>query len=271
MTTLSSYLSIANNMSTWLSATAQSPAVSVATKYFEDNIGKVTSADQLVSNTRLFDYAMTAFGLGDMSYAQGLMKQVLAQGVSNSNALANTLNNPNIFAFAKAFDFVDNGSSTTDSQSLVTNVVNRYLENSLQTTEGQQNPGVQLALYFQENAPNVTSIYGVLADKNLLTVVQTALGISPLTSEEPIDTQAQMLSSQINISDFQNPPKLQAFIERFAAMYDSNNAGSNGGSASSGSTTTTLFDPSGSASSGSAIGLDPSVLMQAQNINFSNL
>jgi Protein of unknown function (DUF1217) len=156
MTTLSTYLSITNNMARWLSATAQSPAVSVATKYFEDNIGKVTSANELVSNTRLFDYAMTPFGLGDMTYAQGLMKQVLAQGVSSPNALANTLPNPNINAFAKAFDFVDNGSSTTTSASLVANVVNRYLENSLQTTQGQQDPGVQLALYFQENAPNVT-------------------------------------------------------------------------------------------------------------------
>jgi hypothetical protein len=74
MSTLSTYLSITNNMPRWLSATARSPAVSVATKYFEDNIGKVTSANAFVSNTRLFDYAMTAFGLGDMSYAQGRMK-----------------------------------------------------------------------------------------------------------------------------------------------------------------------------------------------------
>jgi hypothetical protein len=192
MTTLSSYLSITSNMSRWLTATAQSPAVSVATKYFEDNIGKVKSANDLVSNPRLFDYAMTAFGLGDMTYAQGLMKQVLAQGVSSSNALANTLPNPNIQAFARAFDFVDNGSSTTTPPSLVEDVINRYLENSLQTTQGHQDPGVQLALYFQQNAPNVTSIYGILGDKNLLTVVQTALGISPLTSAEPIDTQAHI-------------------------------------------------------------------------------
>lgn len=80
MTTLSTYLSISNNMSRWLSATAKSPAVSVATKYFEDNIGKVKSANDLVSNPRLFNYAMTAFGLGDMTNARGLMKQVLAQG-----------------------------------------------------------------------------------------------------------------------------------------------------------------------------------------------
>jgi hypothetical protein len=95
----------------------------------------------------------------------------------------------------------------------------------LETNQGKQNPGVQLALYFQRNAPNVTSIYGVLADKNLLTVVQTALGISPLTSGEPVDAQAHLLQGKLKLADFQDPKKLQAFISRFAALYDYNNAG----------------------------------------------
>jgi len=73
----------------------------------------------------------------------------------------------------------------------------------------------------------------------LLTVVQTALGISPLTSAEPLDTQAHLLSKLVNISDFKNPAKLQSFIERFAAMYDSNN---NSGPESSRSTVAALFN-----------------------------
>jgi hypothetical protein len=229
-TTLSSYLTVANNLGRWQSITSKTPEVSVQTTYFQDKIGSVKSADDLLSNTRLFDFAMTAFGLGDMTYAKGLMKQVLQQGVTSSKALANTLHNPNILAFAKAFDFVDNGASTTSSSALVADVVNRYVENSLEKSQGEQNPGVQLALYFQQHAPAVTSIYGILADKNLLTVVQTALGISPNTSAQPIDTQARLLSSRLKVSDFQDPAKLQKFIARFAAMYDLNNSNSTGGS-----------------------------------------
>ncbi len=66
--------------------------------------------------------------------------------------------------------------------------------------------------------------YSILADKNFLTVVQTALGISPYTSQEDIDTQAKLLSGNINFSDFQDPAKLQKFIEKFCALYDENNA-----------------------------------------------
>lgn len=224
MTTLSSYLQIANNLTKWQSITAKSPEVAVQTKYFEDHIGKVTSAEELMKDTRLFNYAMTAFGLGDITYAKGLMKKVLAEGVSDSGALANTLSNSNIKAFAEAFDFAADGADTTSSSTLVQNVVSRYTEQALEANQAEQNPGVQLALYFQQHAPSVTSVYGILADKNLLSVVQTALGISPLTSAQSIDTQARFLTSKLDITDFQDPKKLQSFIARFAAMYDFNNS-----------------------------------------------
>ena len=109
------------------------------------------------------------------------MKKVLAQGVTNSKALANTLQNPNIRAFANAFNFADHGASTTASAALVADAVNRYLENSLQAAQGQQDPGVQLALYFQQNAPNITSIYGILGDKNLL-LFRPSLPLLPLNA-----------------------------------------------------------------------------------------
>ena len=35
-----------------------------------------------------------------------------------------------------------------------------------------------------------------------------------------------MLSSKLNLSDFQDPAKLQTFIERFSVLYDENNASS---------------------------------------------
>ena len=127
---------------------------------------------------------------------------------------------------AQTFNFAADGASTTSSTAIQSGVVNNYIEQTLESNQGKSDPGVELALYFQQNAPNITNAYDILANKNLLTVVQTALGISPLTSEEDIDTQANMISSKLNVSDFQDPTKLQNFIERFCALYDINNAGS---------------------------------------------
>ncbi|MBY6241758.1 DUF1217 domain-containing protein [Methylosinus sp. Sm6] len=265
MTTLSSYLQIANNQAKWQSITAKSPDVATQTKYFQDNIGKVKSADEFMKDERLFDYAMTAFGLGDMTYAKGMMKKVLEQGVG-SGSLAVTLNNSNIKAFATAFDFVDNGEETTSSATLVDTVTSRYAEQALETDQGEQNPGVELALYFQRKAPEITSAYGILADSKILSVVQTALGLSTDTSSQSIDSQAKMLTSKVDFADFQNSETLQKFISRFAAMYDFNNAGSDPNSQSS--LMSTLFSAS---SSGSSAGVDSSLLLALQGVRFSSL
>ena len=220
-TTLSSYLSIANDLTKWRTITAKSPAVALQTTYFKANIGKVRTIDDLMKNTRLFNFAMTAFGLSDKIGAKALMRKVLEQGATNSRALANTLNDPRILAFARTFDFATHGQDTTARPEVQTDVVSKYVEQTLETNQKNQNPGVELAMYFRRQAPNVSNMFGVLADKKLLTVIQTALGISPLTSAQNIDVQARLLSAKLKLSDFQDPKKLNAFIARFGAMYDS--------------------------------------------------
>jgi len=223
MSTFTTYLTIANNLGRYQKMTAADPTVTQATKYFQANIGKITSADQFVKNTRLFNYAMTAFGLSDMTYAKTLIKKVLEQGTANSTALANKLNNPKILALAQAFNFSANGASTTTTAAATTDVVSKYVMQTLETNQGTQYPGVQLALYFQQNASKITDGYSILADSKLLSVVQTTLGISAYTSAENIDTQAKQFDRLLTYSDFKTPQKVQNFLERFTAQYDLNN------------------------------------------------
>ena len=156
---------------------------------------------------------MTAYGLGDMtSYGKGLIQQVLQQGTSSQSDLAHTLNNPQVLAMAQTFNFSADGASTASSTAVQSGVVNSYIEQTLDSdNQGQSNPGVELALHFQQHASNITNAYDVLADKNLLTVVQTALGISPYTSEERIDTQADMSFQQAQFQRSSGPCQASEF------------------------------------------------------------
>ena len=225
MSTLATYLQISNNLPKWQKMTASQPNVTQQTKYYQENIGKVKTPADLVNNFRLFSYVLNAYGLGDQVYAKSLFQKVLEQGTGSTKNLAYTLNDPRILALAKMFNFKASEASTTSSSAVKTDVVNNYVEQTLETNQGQSNPGVQLALYFQRNAPNIKTAYNILADKNLLTVVQTALGISPLTAAMNVDRQATMISNKLNIKDFQDPKKLAAFIQKFSALYDANNSG----------------------------------------------
>ncbi len=219
LSTTAAYLSISTNLAKQQAATASDPQVKNDTAYYLANIGKVTSIAGLVGNYRLFTYAMKAYGLEDMDYAKGLMTKVLEGGTTSSTALANTLTDKRYLAFAKAFDFASEGTSATQATAATTGTTAKYIEQSLEDTQGTQNEGVQLALYFTRNASSVTNVYGLLADTSLLKVVETAFGL-PASATADIDAQAATLSKLVKMSDLQDPAKVQKIAERFTAMWD---------------------------------------------------
>jgi len=163
-TTTSTYLSIENNLARYQKMVASEPAVKTATEYYAANIGNVKSISDLVDNYRLLSYALTAYGLGDQVNNKALVTQVLEGGYTSSKALANTLSNPNWAKFAQAFDFVGSGASSISTSSAVSTTETNYDEQSLESQQGQQDPGVQLALYFQRVAPTISSSYNVLGE-----------------------------------------------------------------------------------------------------------
>jgi len=220
MTTTSEYLSVSQNLSRYQAMTAAEPAVKTATDYYTSNIGGVNSIADLVGNYRLLSYALDAYGLGAYVNDTALVTKVLQGGVTNSKSLANTLGNPQWQAFAKAFDFVDQGAPSISSESAVAATTGDYVENQLENDEGQQDPGVQLALYFQRVAPTVTNAYEILGDPNLLKVVQTIFGLPPETGSTNIDQEASVISKLVPLSSLQDPKTLQTLVTRFTAMYD---------------------------------------------------
>jgi hypothetical protein len=219
-TTTAAYLSVTQNLSRYQAMTAAEPAVKTATAYYEANIGKATSIQDFVGNYRLLSYALNAYGLGQQINAKALITQVLEGGVSNPKSLANTLSDSRWKAFATAFDFVGQGASSLSSASAVKTTTSDYVEQQLESDQGAQDVGVQLALYFQRVAPTVSNEYSILADPNLVEVAQTIFGLSPTTSATNVDAQAKALSQLMPISDLQDPKALQQLTERFTAMYD---------------------------------------------------
>ncbi|WP_245496662.1 DUF1217 domain-containing protein [Lichenibacterium ramalinae] len=220
ISTTAAYLAVANNLSRQQAATASQGDVKNATDYYLANIGKVQTVGQFVNNYQLFSYAMKAFGLSDMTYAKGLMTKVLNGGVTSSSALANTLSDPRYKAFATAFNFAANGTSTTTSTAATTGTTAKYVEQTLEDNQGKTNQGVSNALYFSRHASSITSVYGLLADSTMLSVVETAYGISSTLGQSDIDTQAAVLTRVVPIADLQDESKVAKIISRYTAQYD---------------------------------------------------
>jgi len=247
------YDAIARNYSRTLARTATEPTAVRQTEYFKANIGKVKSTRDLINNSRLYSYGMKAFGLSDMMYAKGLIQKILEGEATRSSSLANTLHDPRYLALAETFNFAADGANATSPASLQQATISNYIEQTLKANAGQKNQGAQMALNFQRMPLQIMSAYSILADKMLLQVVETALGLPASLSQSPIDQQAKEISQESNVADFKDPSKLQKFIERFTANYDFK---------ISAPTTplTALFDNSGS------VGINSSLLLNLANL-----
>jgi Protein of unknown function (DUF1217). len=223
MSTLVSYRMITKDLTRSLQRTASSPQVERDSKYYLENIQKVKSIDDFLSDHRVYSFAMKAFGLEDMIYAKAYMRKVLTEGVDDSKSFANRLADKRFAEFAKTFNFARYGETTTAFSATREGTVERYVRQLLEEQAGAENEGVRLALYFQRKAPELKSVYGILADRALLAVVQTALGIPAEASAADIEVQAKMIEAKLNIEDFKDPEKLDKFLQRFAAAYDATN------------------------------------------------
>lgn len=239
ISTSTRYQIISNNLARTKATIEKDPTTKREIEYYQTNIKNIKTIDEFVKNDRIFKFAMKAYGLEDMAYAKGLFKKMLQGGVTDRLSMANKMSNPLYKDFAKAFDFVGKGAAATSAASATTEAVQKYIQITLEKKEGEQNQGVQLAMYFKRKAPSVTTTMGILADKALLKFVQTTFGIPASASKADLDLQVRNLEKHLNVKDLQDPKKVDKLIQRFSAMWDVNNA-----SAVATSPVLTLFDQS---------------------------
>jgi len=203
--------------------TPDNPVLQQQTQDYLKQVVDVKSIDDFLNNDTVYTYAIKAFGLDAKLGDKTFMRKILEGGVSDPNSFANQQTDKNYAAFAAAFDFAAHGDEATTYSVPEEGTVDAYMRQTMEDEAGAQNPGVQLALYFQRKASSITSAYDILADKALAKVVRTALRLPDSTAMLDIDKQASMIESKLNVEDFQDPAKLGDFLKRFTSLYDIDN------------------------------------------------
>jgi hypothetical protein len=215
-----SYQLIMKDLTGAIGRVGKQPVVSRETEYYLKNIGKIKTAEEFVADRRLFTYAMKAFGLEEMAYAKAFMLKAMNEGVADPDSFANRLTDKRYAEFVKTFNFHALGEATTGMSAARELTVERYMRQSLEDSEGEQNTGVKLALYFQRKAPTASSYYAMLGDKALAQVLYKAFNLPDAFAMADIDRQVAFFESRMDIADFKDPVKLDRFVKRFTAMWD---------------------------------------------------
>jgi len=218
--TLTSYRLITRDIERSLKQVSEQPLVERESAYYLEHIGDVKTVEDFVSDSRLYRFAMKAFGLEDMAYAKAFMTKMLNEGVDDPESFANSLADNRYKDFVDTFNFARYGETTTIFEKTRQAVVDKYVRQTLEETAGNQNEGVRLALYFERKAADIDSYYDILADPALAEVVRTALGYPAEIAQANIDKQVEMFKARFDLEDFLDPEKVQQFLTQFSAMWE---------------------------------------------------
>ncbi|KQT82458.1 DUF1217 domain-containing protein [Aurantimonas sp. Leaf443] len=204
---------------------AKAAVIKGETKDYLERVGKILTFDQLMGDRKVLDYALTAHGLEPKDYTIAELRKILTSDLSDRKSFAYGFDNTAVIDFVTSFNVEPDGTiaaQKSGGQSGVNIAATQrlYLSATLEEQSAETNEGSRLALYFLRKAPGITSSVSILADKALLEVVKTALGLPDGFSSLDIDKQTRILDDKLKIEDFKNPKALDKFITRFAALYD---------------------------------------------------
>lgn len=198
--------------------------------YFRDRIGKIKTAEQLVSDKRLLRISLTAFGLeGDVN-SKAFIQKVLEGGTLKDGSLANKLADKQYQKLSSAFGFGDFSVPRTKISTFPDEILSQFRARSFETAVGAQNNTYRLALNAERELPilaakgtsDTARWYAILGNPPLRDVVQTALGLPKSFAAIDLDQQVSVLREKSEatfgspaVSQFADPTRLDALVRRF--------------------------------------------------------
>jgi hypothetical protein len=197
--------------------------------YFRANIGKVTTAEQLVSDRRLLTVALGAFGLSEDIDKKAFLQKILEGGTLNQDSLANRLSDKRYALLASSFAF-ELGGSQFAGRTFQDRIVRAFLDRQFETAVGTQSTSLRLAIGLERDLGSILSgqntengyWYAVMGTPALRKVFETALGLPEAIAGLDIDRQlasfkdaAQRLFGTSDLRTFDTEERREDLIRRF--------------------------------------------------------
>ena len=219
MTALTTFRLLTADLELTRQTISRRPEFSREIEHFVANIEAVESLDDLMADQRIYAFVLKAYGLEDMAYAKAFIRKVLEEGVDEPDALANRLADRRYRELAADFNFKRYGAATTTFERTRSGVVERFHQAQLEIEAGEQSDGARLALYFQRMSGEIDSANAILADRALLKFIQTAYDLPVQMSFMPLQKQAALIESKLDLADLKDPLFLDKLVNRFLVSW----------------------------------------------------
>ena len=202
--------------------------------YFEERIGKIASAEQLMKDYRLLKVALGAFGLDSDIGNKFFIRKVLEEGTLAEDAFANKLSDKRYHAMSKAFGFDLNPPLSVLSD-FGAKITAAYKERQFEVAVGEQDQNLRLVMGFERDLNAMTGNTGseramwftIMANQPLRKVFEGALRIPVAVGTLDVDRQLEIFSEKSaalfgtsNPRDFLEPGKREELTRRFLVQAD---------------------------------------------------
>lgn len=185
-------------------AYAKSPEVDREVKYFEENIGKVQTAEDLVSDRTLLKVALEAFGLGDDINNKFFIRKVLEDGTLANDALANKLSDKRYLKLSQTFGFGDFPVPSTALSDFGSKITAAFKERQFEAAIGNQNENFRLALGVERDLTEIavkdlsedTLWFTVMGNPPLRKVFETAFNLPQSFGALNLDKQLETFKNK---------------------------------------------------------------------------
>lgn len=236
-------------------AFAQSQPVMRATDYFRENIAKVFTAEDLVSDRRLLSVALGAFGLDEDINNKAFIRRILEDGTTSDDALSNRLADKRYQEFSRAFGFGDSPVPRTVLSSFSDRIIAKYENRQFERAVGEKDNDLRLALNVKQGLTDILNAtesvnaqwFSIIGNVPLRNVFQTAMGLPTGLASIDLDQQlgvfkarAKSLFGSDGLAEISKPDQQEKLIRLFLLRAEAANISA----ASGASTALTLLQSS---------------------------
>lgn len=172
--------------------------------YFRENIAKIASAEDLVSDRRLLRVALTAFGLENDLPNKAFVQRILDSPINDPKALTNRLADKRYKEFADAFGFGNPASLGPSATGFADRLIEKYQTRSFELAVGEQDDSMRLALALERELQDLaekpvsekTRWLTVLGTPNLRAVFEKAFQLPTAFGTLDLDRQIDVLQER---------------------------------------------------------------------------
>lgn len=208
---------------------ARSASMQRSTAYFRDTIATAATADDLVSDYKLLNVALKAFGLESDLGNRAFIRKVLESDLSDKASLVNRLSDKRYTRLAEAFGYAS-GPPMTSAQGFGDRIASAFLDREFETQVGTGDENLRLALNARRElsavagrtASSNTLWFEVMGNPPLRKVFDTAFGFGSNVAKLDVDRQLEEFKAGSrrafgtdNFVDLTSPAAIDALLQRF--------------------------------------------------------